>query len=371
MTQSALVQLRLRNQKLSSSDFQRPVEVVRWLGAVQAQDFNGAKWALALRMPAASEQATNVAVEEAFNRGEILRTHLLRPTWHFVVPEDIRWLLELTAPRINIRCGSAYRTYELDDPTLKRSNKILTKALRGGQHLTRTELKAILNRAGVAADNGIRLAHILLRAELDGVVCSGPRRGKQFTYALLEERVPAMKPLTRDEALAKLSRTYFASHGPATFQDFIWWSGLTAGDSRRGLALIESDLEQVRVNDKSYWTSANDHILTNANTPVRTLRPDPLISRYSQPSANLLPAYDEYNVAYKDRDTAFAVALLSPTLLLDGRIVGNWKSTMNKNRVTINLTIAKTLKRPEKAAVAKAVDRYAKFLNVPLAHFSI
>jgi hypothetical protein len=418
MTQSALVQLRLRNQKLFSSEFQRPVEVVRWMGAVQAQDFNGAKWALALRMRAlsgdAGEQATNDVIEndvieKAFNQGEILRTHLLRPTWHFVTPEDIRWLLELTAPRINIRCGSAYRTYELDGPTLKRSNKILTKALQRGQHLTRTELKAILNRSGVAADDGIRLAHILLRAELDGVVCSGPRRGKQFTYALLEERVPAMKSLRRDEALAKLTRTYFASHGPATLPDFIWWSGLTTGDARRGIELSDSILEQVRIDGKYYLAatddhaanprnghtdnahpanahpanahtanahSANDHTTNldptcDAYTRVQTSRPNPLISRHSQPSANLLPAYDEYNVAYKDRDTAFAVALLSPTLMIDGRIVGNWKSTSDKNGVTISLTIAKTLKKPEKAAVVKAAHRYARFLNVPVTHVGI
>jgi hypothetical protein len=362
-----LVRLRLRNQKLFLSEFQRAVEVVRWLGAVQAQDFHGAKWALALRMREESSQATNDVIEKAFNRGEILRTHLLRPTWHFVAPADIRWLLELTAPRINIRCGSAYRNYELDGPTFKRANKILTKALQGGKHLTRTELKACLNRAGVAADDGIRLAHILLRAELDGVVCSGPRRGKQFTYALFEERVQKIKPLTRDEALAKLTRTYFASHGPATLPDFIWWSGLTTNDARRGIALLESDLEEVTINDKNYWTTVNHR---SANTLGRSSGPDPRRSRQSQPAAHLLPAFDEYNVAYKARDTAFAVQLLSPTLIIDGRAIGNWKSTSDKNGVTISLTIAKPLQKPERAAVVKAAHRYAKFLNVPVAHVS-
>src|SRR5690242_12008135 len=212
MKRAELVQLRVCNQRLQSSEFQRPVEVVRWLGAVQAQDFYGAKWALGLRMV----EATHETIEDAFNGGEILRTHVMRPTWHFVAPEDIRWLLALTAPRVNVRCGPNYRKYELDEATLRRSNKILTKALQGGKHLTRAEIKATLNRSGVAADDVVRLAHILLRAELDGVVCSGPRMGKQFTYALLEERVPAAKPLARDEALAKLALTYFRSHGPAT-----------------------------------------------------------------------------------------------------------------------------------------------------------
>src|SRR5215211_3787870 len=188
-----VVSQRLDNHKLSSSEFTKPVDVVRWLGAVQAQDFYGAKWALALRMRA----ATDAVVEAAFNDGQILRTHVMRPTWHFVAPDDIRWLLHLTAPRVNTRCGPNYRKYELDDTTLKRSNKVLTKALQGGRHLTRSALKEVLNRAGIAADDTVRMAHILLCAELDGVVCSGPRVGKQFTYALLEERVPATSMLTR------------------------------------------------------------------------------------------------------------------------------------------------------------------------------
>jgi len=359
MTPSKLVQQRLCNQKLVSSGFQRPVDVVRWLGAVQAQDFNGAKWAVALRMRA----ATNELIQDAFNSGSILRTHLMRPTWHFVAPEDIRWLLKLTASRINIRCGPNYRKYELDGSTLKRSNKILTKALQGGKHLTRAELKAILNRAGIAADDGVRLAHILLRAELDNIVCSGPLRGKQFTYALLEERVPAAKPLTRDEALAKLARTYFTSHGPATFQDFSWWSGLTAGDARHGITLLGDDLEQVKINDRSYWTAVN------LNRCARTSRTNPDFN--SQRNAHLLPAYDEYNVAYKDRDAVIGVHVLSPTLVIDGRVIGNWRSTIDKNGVTIDVTAAKLLQKPDKGAVANAANRYAKFLNVPVAHVNL
>jgi Winged helix DNA-binding domain len=346
MNSSELVQQRLRNQRLSYSDSQRPVEVVRWMGAVQAQDFNGAKWALALRMV----DSTNDVIEEAFNRGAILRTHLLRPTWHFVAPEDIRWLLELTAPRVNVRCGPNYRKYELDGPTFKRSNKILTKALQGGKHLTRAELKAVLNRSGVAADDIVRLAHILLRAELDGVVCSGPRIGKQFTYALFEERVPPAKPLTRDEALAKLTRIYFNSHGPATLPDFIWWSGLTAGDARNGIALVESDLDEAIVNGNDYWVG-------------RTSRTNPA---FNSRDAHLLPAYDEYNVAYKNREAVLDVALLSPTIMIDGQIVGNWKATNAKNSVTITLTTARSLKQPERLAIGRAADRYAAYLGVPV-----
>jgi len=202
MNTSDVLSQRLHNQKLSSSELKTPADVVRWLGAVQAQDYHGAKWALALRM----RNATHADVEAAFNNGEIIRTHLLRPTWHFVAPEDVRWLLQLTAPHVNRRSGSGYRMFELDDAVFKKSNKVVTRALRGGKHLTRATLKAALNKAGIAADNGVRLAHILLRAELDGIVCSGPRVGKQFTYALFEERVPPGKTLTREEALIAHTR---------------------------------------------------------------------------------------------------------------------------------------------------------------------
>jgi hypothetical protein len=205
-----VVSQRVRNQKLSSSEFKRPAEVVRWLGAVQAQDFGAAKWALGLRM----RNATDAGIEAAFNEGQILRTHLLRPTWHFVAAEDIRWLLQLTAPRVNLRCGPNYRKYELDNAAFKRTNKVIARALQDGKHLTRAALKDALHRSGIVAGDTVRLAHILIRAELDAVVCSGPRVGKQFTYALLEERAPIAKTLSREEALAKLSQRYFTSHGP-------------------------------------------------------------------------------------------------------------------------------------------------------------
>ena len=342
-----VVSQRLDNHKLSSSELKRPVDVVRWLGAVQAQDFNGAKWALALRMRA----ATDAVVEEAFNEGQILRTHLMRPTWHFVAPEDIRWLLQLTAPRVNVRCGPNYRKYELDKATLKRSNKALTRALQGGKHLTRSVLKKVLNQAGIFADDTVRMAHILLRAELDGVVCSGPRVGKQFTYTLLEERAPTTKPLSRDEALAKLTQRYFTSHGPAILQDFIWWSGLTAADARHGVELIDRHLRKELIDEKVYLSP-------------RTIKS----TQKSTYSAHLLPAYDEYTVSYKDRQTLFARnngittwGLLGPIVIVNGRVVGTWKRTNDK----VALNVSKNLKESETSAVAQATARYEAFLTVP------
>ena len=350
MNISAIVCERLRNHKLLSSTLEQPADLVRWLGAVQAQDFNAAKWALALRM----RKATNDIVEDAFNRGEILRTHVLRPTWHFVTPEEIRWLLKLTAPRVNVRCGPNYRKYELDEKVFKRSNKAIATALKGGKHLTRAELKSVLNRAGVAADDPIRLVHILLRAELDAVVCSGPRKGKQFTYALLEERVPPARTLTHDEALGELAARYFASHGPATLADFVWWSGLTTDDARRGIGLVK--LEKVLVDETIYWS-------TTSATPA---------APRAAPSAHLLPAFDEYTVAYKNRQLIFDSAqttnwdALGPTVIIDGRIVGTWKGTVEKNHLTIAVNPSRPLKRREKLAISAAAEQYAAFLGVPL-----
>lgn len=328
MSNSDLVYQRLHNQKLSASEFKKPVDVVRWLGAVQAQDLNGAKWALALRM----RDATNAAIEKAYDQGQILRTHVMRPTWHFVAPDDIRWLLQLTAPRVNIKAGPYYRKYELDAATFKRSHKALTKALQGGKHLTRGALKTVLNRSSVAADDSIRLGHIIMRAELDGVVCSGPMEGKQITYALLEERVPATKALDRDEALAKLTRRYFTSHGPATMKDFIWWSGLTATDARRGIELIGQTTRSIQ-------------------TPRRSTQ-----------RAYLLPAYDEYLVAYKDRDAVGGS--LGPAVIVDGETAGTWKRTNDKKSVTIALQLFRALTNSECIAVTRAADRYAAFLEL-------
>jgi hypothetical protein len=349
MNKSDVVSARLHNHKLSSPEFRKPADVVRWLGAVQAQDFHAAKWALALRM----RGATDAIIEEAYNEGLILRTHLMRPTWHFATPEDIRWLLELTAPRVNMACGSNYRKLELDNSIFKRSNKALTNALRDGNHLTRAALKNLLNESGVAANDSVRLAHILLRAELDCVVCSGPRLGNQFTYALFDQRVPATKTLSREEALAKLTERYFTSHGPATLQDFTWWSGLTAADARQGLALIDRHLKQELLNEKIYHCS-------------RPARPAKKVAH----AAYLLPAFDEFLVAYKDRETIFGLngvtswGILGPTVVVDGKIVATWKRTNVNKSATISFTPLLALNKSERNAIGAAIARYAGFLGL-------
>ena len=329
---------RLHNQKLSATEFEKPADVVRWMGAVQAQEFHAAKWALALRM----REATSAAIQDAYDGGEILRTHLMRPTWHFVTPADIRWLLELTAPRVNLRTGPNYRKYEVDDAVYRKSRPVLIKALQGGKQLTRAELKAALNRAAIDANDTVRMAHIMLRAELDGLVCSGALRGKQFTYALLEERVPVVPTISRDEALSQLTRRYFTSHGPATVQDFVWWSGLTTADARRGIAIAGDQLTTLKLAERVYWTGS------------LAQRPDPV-------SANLLPQFDEYNVAYKNRESP----TLGPTAIVNGKIIGPWTATIDPTSVLIRVTPSHDLTQSQRRLLAKAADSYGSYLELP------
>lgn len=347
MNRVELVSQRLHNQKLSAPSFRKAVDVVRWFGAVQSQDFEAAKWALALRM----RSATNDTIEDVFNHGEILRTHVMRPTWHFVARDDVRWLLELTAARVNLRCGPGYRMFELDEAVFKRSHKVLERALKNGKYLSRSELRRKLNEAGVAADHTVRMGHILIRAELDRVVCSGPRVGKQLAYALFDERVPETKPLDRDEALARLARLYFQSHGPATLQDFVWWSGLSTADAKLGLELVQRQLEKTSLGEKVYWN------LRSGDTAPG-----------SSPTAHLLPAFDEYFVAYKDRQPAFdpndgkqsltTSDTLGPTVIIDGTVAGQWKKAKS-----LEVKFTRALKKTERVAVDQATARYETYLG--------
>ena len=344
---------RLHNQYLCAPGSKKPADVVRWLGAVQAQDYYGAKWALGLR----TRGATDETVEQAFTEGKILRTHVMRPTWHFVAPADIRWMLKLTAPRVNARSAYQYRKLELDDAVFKRSNKALFGALRGGQQLTREILRSAVQQAGVPCDDLLRFIHILFRAELDGLICSGARQGKQFTYALLDERVPQAKTLAHEEALAELTWRYFKSHGPATLADFVWWSGLSTTEAKGGLEMVESRLVKEMIDGQSYWLSSSS----------------PKVNRASR-VAYLLPAFDEYLVSYKDRGAALAAKhrqqgirdsmLIGSVIVIGGRVVGTWKRALEKELVKITLSAFSPLSKAEREAVDCAAQRYGSFLGM-------
>ena len=352
MTDAEIAHRRLRNQRLTRPMRGGAGDAVGWLGGVQAQDYAGAKWALGSRL----RGVTDDGVERAFDEGAILRTHVLRPTWHFVTPADIRWMLALTASRVHAVNGHRYRQLELDDATFRRSHEELSKALQGGQHLTRDELREVLRRAGIATDREQRMAYLMMRAELDGIVCSGPRRGKKFTYALLEERAPHARSLARDEALAELARRYFRSRGPATVHDFAKWSGLTLADARRGLEAARTGLRHVVADRRTFW-----HPPTRG---PKTGRPH---------TAHLLSIYDEYVSGYKDRsamvDRRHAARLsgmgnaLTYIVVVDGRIVGTWRRRLEKTDVVIQADVFTRLTRPQKEGVAAAAERYGAFLG--------
>lgn len=355
MNNSDIAHRRLRNQGLSKIVFKDAHDAVSQLGAVQAQDFAGAKWALGQRL----KDSTESALDQAFADGSILRTHLMRPTWHFVTPEDIRWLLKLTAPRVHAISAFMVRQVELDKAIIRKSYKLLEKTLEGNKHLTRTELGSIFEKAGIPA-KGVRLAYFMMSAELDGVICSGPRKGKQFTYALLEERVPQVKAISREEALAELVKRYFLTRGPATLQDFTWWSGLTMADARNGIEAFKSQFASEVINNQTYWFS-------DSITPTKE----------KSPTAYLLPNYDEYFIGFKDRSAIGDIAkqagikgddpaLIAHIIILDGQVVGGWRRTLNKDSVAVEANLITQLTKAEVGAVRNAAEIYGKFLQLPI-----
>jgi Winged helix DNA-binding domain len=353
MTTLDIARQRLHNQLIARNPFTEPASVVHWLGAVQSQDYAAAQWAIGLR----SQAMTSDAVEQACASGAILRTHVMRPTWHFVSPDDIRWLLALTAPRVNAQNAHYYRRLELDDSLFQRSNAALVRALQGGKQLTRAELALVLRQEGIASDNLLRLTFLMIRAELDGVICSGARRGKQFTYALLDERAPHARRLERDEALAELSMRYFTSHGPATMQDLVWWSGLTMADVRVGIRMVGSRLIHEIVNGQTYWFA-----------------PSAPPAWHTAQSAYLLPNFDEYIVGYTDRSAVYDASrargldprgniLFSHLVVLDGQVVGSWTRSLQKEVLLFTPTLLDPLNELEMRALRAAAERYAAFLG--------
>jgi hypothetical protein len=351
-----IIRQRLHHQKLSSTKFKDPAQVVEWLGVVQAQDYAAAKWAVAQR----TKDLKDTDLDQALASGSIIRTHVLRSTWQFVAPKDVRWMLKLTAPRILAQSASYFRASKLDKAIFKRSNAVLIKALQGGRQLTRAELVSILRKNGVGSTDLLQFTYLLIYAELQGIICSAGRLGKQFTYALLEEQVPPFKVLEHDLALAELAKRYFLSHGPATLKDYTWWSGLTVKDAKDGLEMVKSALQQETIEDKTYWF--------DGSTAVK---------KEKEIRAWLLPNYDEYMVGYTDRNAihdtkhntklgARGNFLFNNVIVINGQVAGTWKRTIHKASVTVELNPFSTLSKPEKQAVESAAEQYGIFLNLPV-----
>jgi len=322
------------------------------MGGMQGQDFPGAKWSVGLRLP----QATDADIDRAIDRGKIIRTWPMRGTLHIVAAADVRWILSLTSPG-NI-AGSLRRrqALELDDKTLFRCREVFAKTLQGGKQKSRDEMYAALENAGISTA-GQRGYHILWNAALHGLICFAATTNKEQTFALLDEWVAPAKAKPRDEALAELALRYFTSHGPVTLADFIWWSGLSAGEARAGFEAIKSNLVQETANKQTYWMPSDITLPNNSA------------------SGFVLPGFDEYLLGYKDRSAVLdsthadkvcpgGNGVFASTIVINGRVVGTWKRAIKKSSVEIIASPFSPLKKTERRAFDEAAERYAAFMSL-------
>lgn len=344
--------LRLLNQKISSNHFDNPRDLITHLGAVQAQDYPMSKWAFGVRLP----HATDANIEAALDAGELVRTHVLRATWHIVSGQDVRWMLALTSKYIKASAAIRDRDLGIDSALYTRTNDLIAKALEGGKNLTREEVMQELEKGGVET-NSSRAVHFMMNAEQDGIVCNGVMRDKKQTYALLDEKVKPGLVLSREEALANLAGRYFNSHAPATLQDFQWWSGLPMSEARIGLESIKSSLESFESGGKTYFMGETAQ---HATAP--------------EASVFFLPAFDEYTVSYKDRSTVFdpqwhknaitSNGIFKPIIVRDGLVIGIWKRTVQKNKVVVEVEFFDAKDALDLGVMEKAVAGFGRFLGL-------
>ncbi len=353
MKKSAIGQLRLFNQQFLQPSFQRAGELVHWMGAMQAQDYLGAKWSVGLRLPG----STDATIEQAIADGEIIRTWGLRGTWHWMAPADVHWMLGFIAPKILQKQAYHLKQESLTASHVKKSNKALVKVLEGGQALTREELTVVLSKHGIKT-SAYGVGHLLLHASMEQLICMGPRRGKQFTHVLLDDWVPAAKRDEPADPLAELALRYFTSHGPATVKDFMWWGGLTLTEARKGAEAVQEKLESIVVEGETYLLPANMPTVQKKNI------------------IQLLPGFDEYLLGYTDRSTIInaqhakklamtANGQFNATIVVNGQVDGIWKRTIGAKKVEIETSYFEDAGKGVQQAVATAAKRYAKFLGLP------
>ncbi|MDF9829221.1 winged helix DNA-binding domain-containing protein [Parabacteroides sp. PF5-6] len=352
MVSSEILRLRLHNQLLAGNNMKAPHEIVAYMGAMQAQTFDMARWAIGARLPGI---VTDRRVIEAIDNAEIIRTHILRPTWHFVAAEDVYWMAELSRPRLRPVYASYARMMGVDDRIFETHWTFVERMLRDDNHLTRLELVAQLNQEGKAVDD-YAVKRILDFAELEGLVCNGRVRGNKQTFCLLQERAAKTQVLSKEESLEKLARKFFTSHAPATLADFIWWSGLLASDAKKALALIQDDFVTETANGRTFYMK-NDWVIPAAG----------------ETSALLLPQFDEMVVSYKDRSEMIDEqhygkvmtknGLFSPTIMLDGEIIGSWRKVMNKKKPEVELNFFEKTSKQKQNLYKKAQQNYLYYLT--------
>jgi Winged helix DNA-binding domain len=345
----AVLRRRLVTQRLVGRKLSKPEDVVALLAAVQSQEYAHGFWSLGMR----TRSATYIDVKDAYDEGRILRTHMLRTTWHFVTPEDIRWLLAATSPRVLVAFGNHFRGLGLDERSQQETGELVVQLLEGGAHLTRKEIGVELERRGTSTA-GERLAYIVMSAELRGLICSGPMRGAQHTYAVLDERVPPGQAYEADGALAELAVRFFAGHGPASLRDFTRWSSTTVADARTGIAAAGDRLASIDVDGQTLWFDP-------AAPKPRSI---PL-------TAHLLPLYDEALLTYPQLSFPAAPGHPHPpdmvafigSVIVGVRNVGTWRRTITGKKLVVETELAPGLDQPHLAAVKAAVGRLTEFLG--------
>ncbi|MEK9157822.1 MAG: winged helix DNA-binding domain-containing protein [Patescibacteria group bacterium] len=342
---------RLHNQLISQHPFKKVKDVVAWLGAVQAQDYNASLWAIGLRLP----NSTSADIEKAIKNREIIRLWPMRGTIHFVAKEDARWMHQLLTPRLNNTYSERSNRLGITPEIIKKSKELFTKALKGDKHLTREALYQILEDAGISTKNSIGL-HIAYRMAHEGLIVCAPREGKKHTFALFDEYVPEGRKFKNiEEAITELVIRYFTSHGPAQIQDLMWWSGLTSKDVRAGIELAGKKLQKLEIQGKYYYSA-------------------PVKEKVSmKPSVHLLPPFDEYVVAYRDRNAVLeevhkekinpgANGMLSAVVVIDGQVVGNWKRALGKKEVSVVTNPFLKFTFEENKSIEQQQEIYKKFL---------
>jgi hypothetical protein len=339
---------RATSQRLASPSVLTPDRLIAWFGALQSQDYLLARWSIAQRL-AAKRSGIDAAVAD----GSILRTHVLRPTWHFVARDDLRWMQQLTSPRVLALMRYLDGRNGVDATLIARAMKTIAAAIERRGHSTRREIAEALSRAGIKTTAWL-VGQLLIHAELRAVVCSGAPAGRHQTYALVDERAPGLSALTRDEALATLTRRYFQSHGPATARDFRWWSGLGTADVSRALQMLGRDVEHVRSGDRSLITLGDRPRARSGARRAHVIQPfDELVVAYSE-SRDVV----DVSGAARRGVAASGAALLTRAVVLDGQIIARWHIG-GSGRVVIRPL--RRFSAAEREAVAAAIGRFERF----------
>jgi Winged helix DNA-binding domain len=343
---------RLVSQKVTESDINGAKELVSYMGAIQAQDYAMSKWAVGVRL----REPMLRHIDDSLLKGEIIRIHVLRPTWHLVSAEDVHWMIKLTAPKIRSSMTARNKQLELSEAVISKTNRILESSLENGVSLTRDELAKKFGSAGIRTDEN-RLSHILFEAELETIICSGPEKENKQTYALLDHRVPVKKDLSRDESLAELAGRYFTSRSPATIHDFAWWSNLSLTEIRKAVDLIGSDFHSETVGLQQF-------ILPETfSWPKQTIS-----------MVRLLPSYDEFLISYRDRSSSLSIVnnpktvstngIFFPIVVVNGQVAGLWQRSVKKNKLAINANLFQQLSRAKHNQIEKQAGRFGRFLGI-------